>query len=850
MWFLVFVPLVELVVAVQPLPPVPTLNGSSNGLGVSINTLSSKIYIDSAFADTRDANGLTLIPPSAYEFAETFRADISLLLGGNWKLERTDGLQSDGIYLGSFRGDTSQLKYENGVVTEEGYQIEVTDGRIYIGGTGARGMFWGTRTLLQQLLIGNGSLAQGRMVDAPAYATRGFMLDAGRKWYSKDFLKELCSYASFFKMSEFHYHSSDNFPLNRGHNETWQNVFSHFSLYPENNTELRGLVQRPNETLTRVDFEDFQQHCAQRGVTVIPEIETPGHALAITKWKPELALAKKDLLNLSHPDAIPTVKAIWSEFLPWFQTKEVHIGADEYDSTLADDYINFVNEMADFVNTTSQKRVRIWGTHEPSENLTISKKVIIQHWQYGQSDPVKLQNDGYNLINSEDWWAYMSLKNDHMPILPARYPQFYNVTRTTNFANIPGWQWEPSLYNPVNTTEQLQSSASGNKGAILAAWNDNGADATTQLEAYYAMREGIPVMAARSWAGARGEKIIEGELSDSIALLAPKAPGQNLDRRIPNAQNPSRSSPLISWKRGSSDSLNQTLDMGSYGLPYILTMNASSSFSLFGPDTSLSLSKLTTNDSGEITTLVFTTADGFPYPLRSVSPDDGHDPGHPGRIWTNQSTSSHEPVPVTLPATLCIETDIISGSRVWIDEKFAGRFEVFVFGGRNTLFSWSQMALVAPLNGVEGGIDSLVLEAGVGRGMSRPVNADSMLEERSKLDSGSTLRMDDTTTISTTFTSSCIFPQTTAMDTSKDTTTMRIADLEAELAATKEALEAALEDQEDLIARTDKLLREKRRLEGDKCKVEEQYTDLLEQTGDPITTRVKRWTTTFRSETP
>ncbi|KAI1593192.1 DUF2347 multi-domain protein, partial [Pyrenophora tritici-repentis] len=712
MWFLVLVLLIELVVALQPLPPVPASNTSSNGADISINTLSTKIYIDSAFADTRDANGLTLIPPSAYEFAETFRADISLLLGGNWKLERVDGLQSDGINLGSFRGDESQLAYENGVATEEGYEIEVTDGRIYIGGTGARGMFWGTRTLLQQLLIGNGSLAHGRTVDAPAYATRGFMLDAGRKWYSKDFLKELCSYASFFKMSEFHYHSSDNYPLNRGHNETWQDVFSHFSLYPEKNTELRGLVQRPNETLSRVDFEDFQRHCAQRGVTIVPEIEAPGHALAITKWKPELALAKKDLLNLSHPDAIPTVKAIWSEFLPWFQTKEVHIGADEYDSTLADDYIHFVNEMADFVNTTSQKRVRIWGTHEPSENLTISREVIVQHWQYGQSDPVELQNDGYDLINSEDWWAYMSLKNDHMPILPARYPQFYNVTRTVNFANVPSWQWEPSVYNPINTTEQLQPNAIGNKGAILAAWNDNGADATTQLEAYYAMREGIPVMAARAWAGARGEKIVEGELSDSTALLAPKAPGQNLDRRIPNAQNPSQTSPLVSWKRGSSGNSKQILEMGSYGPPYTLAMSVSSSFNLSGPDTSLSLSKLSTNTSGDITTLIFTTADGFPYPLRSVSSDDGHDPGHPGRIWTNQSTSSHEPVSVTLPAMLRIETDILNGSRVWIDEKFAGRFEVFVFGGRNTLFSWSQMALVAPLKEVDGGIDSLVLEAG------------------------------------------------------------------------------------------------------------------------------------------
>jgi hexosaminidase len=154
--------------------------------------------------------------------------------------------------------------------------------------------------------------------------------------------------------------------------------------------------------------------------------------------------------------------------------------------------------------------------------------------------------------------------------------------------------------------------------------------------------------------------------------------------------------------------------MKSYGPPYTLNLNVSSSFTLSGPDTVLSLSTITTNTSGDITTLIFTTADGFTYPLRSVSPDDGHDPGHPGRIWTNHSTSSHKPVSIRLPAKLRIETDIVNGSRVWVDDAFVGRFEVFVFGGRNTLFSWSQMALVAPLDRMEGGIDNLVLEAGVG----------------------------------------------------------------------------------------------------------------------------------------
>jgi hexosaminidase len=708
----------------QPLPPVNwtntnALSTSSNGFsGLTTRNASKIIYIDNAFADVADTEGLTLVPPTAFQFAETFRQDLSNWTTANWTIQRVNVFpdNASGILLGPFRGSDDEVTYENGATTEEGYEIEITNRTVYIGGKGARGMFWGTRTLLQQALIANGSsLATGRTVDAPAYATRGYMLDAGRKWYTPEFLKELCTYASFFKISEFHYHSSDNAPLNRGHNETWNKVFSHFSLYPENNTELQGIIERKNETLSRAQFEDFQNHCAQRGVTVIPEIEAPGHALAITKWKPELALAKKDLLNLTHPDAIPTVKAIWEEFLPWFQSKEVHIGADEYDSELADDYINFVNEMSEFVNSTAGKRIRIWGTHEPSENLTISKNIIVQHWQYGQSDPLQLQNDDYSLINSEDWWAYMSLKNDHTPILPAPYPQFYNTSRTLNFANVPGWQWDPSLFNPVNTTEQLEPSASGNKGAILAAWNDNGPDATTQLEAYYAMRQGIPVMAARAWAGRRGINITAVNMNASIEYLASNAPGQNLDRRPVSLRSasPARKT-VLSWDSRNGQ-MAQTFGKGSFGPPYTLSLNVSSPFAIKGPDTSLAISNVVTNATSNSTvqTLVFTTADGFPYPLRNVSYDD-YDPGHPGRIWTNVSTSTHEPVPLTLPVRLRIETDIYNGSRVWVNEKFAGRFEVFVFGGRNTVFSWSQMALVAPLDSVDGGVDSFRLEDGIG----------------------------------------------------------------------------------------------------------------------------------------
>ena len=406
---------------IQPLPPPPVDWVAPNATGPAFDytKTSRTVYVTKDLAVQRDSGGLTLIPPSGKEFAQTFVEDLTSVTGDIWTLKLTDdpGNVASGILMSRYEGDKAELVYEDGTPTEEGYNLEAAGGKVIIRGTGSRGAWWGTRTLLQQLMISNWtSLPKLSITDAPAYATRGFMLDAGRKWYSPQFLKDLCTYASFFKMSEFHYHTSDNYPLNRGRNDTWQDVYAQFSLRPESD-ELQGLVQRPHQTLSRAEFEDLQQHCARRGIAVVPEIEAPGHCLTITKWKPELALEKKDLLNLTHPESIPTVKRIWSEFLPWFQTKEVHIGADEYDSTLADDYITFVNEMSTFVRETSGKKVRVWGTNEPSQNFTISKDVTVQHWQYGESDPVELQDSGYDLINSQDWWAYMTLKNDRERLL-------------------------------------------------------------------------------------------------------------------------------------------------------------------------------------------------------------------------------------------------------------------------------------------------------------------------------------------------------------------------------------------------------------------------------------------------
>lgn len=107
-------------------------------------------------------------------------------------------------------------------------------------------------------------------------------------------------------------------------------LYARFRLLSDD-PRVAGLNKHANESYTREDFDRIQSACAARGVTVIPEIESPGHALVISQWKPELGLeGTLDLLNITYPDTIPTIKSIWDVFAPWFKSRVFHIGADEY----------------------------------------------------------------------------------------------------------------------------------------------------------------------------------------------------------------------------------------------------------------------------------------------------------------------------------------------------------------------------------------------------------------------------------------------------------------------------------------------------------------------------------------
>ena len=368
--------------------------------------------VDPRYEDAIDSRGETLIPPTLRQFATTFAQDLSSASGAQVNVSTGHGCEaaSSCVFL-TLADDPGIFRDAAGRETSEGYALSVDAGAgtVTISGASPLGAWWATRTVLQLAALNDGRLPHGSGTDAPGWGVRGMMLDAGRHFYPKDFLVEMCAYMSFFKQNTFHLHLSDNLYNNPSYSTQQSlDLYARFRLYSDA-PSVAGLSRFANESYSRRDFDDIQRACAARGVTIVPELEAPGHSLVITQWKPQIG-DRDDLsmLNISHPDALPAVRTIWAEFLPWMHSKTVSIGADEYGGEVAD-YNRFVNEMNAFIGRASNKSMRIWGTFPPHftgdaevDALNIAQNVSIQHWAYFECDPADLIRNNYSVVNSMD----------------------------------------------------------------------------------------------------------------------------------------------------------------------------------------------------------------------------------------------------------------------------------------------------------------------------------------------------------------------------------------------------------------------------------------------------------------
>lgn len=397
----------------------------------------------------------------------------------------------------------------------EGYMLTVSN-KVSLEAPTVKGVFWGTRTLLQMLSIQGADLSRGTIRDWPEFPNRGFMLDVGRKFFTLDYLKQQIKVLSFYKMNEFQIHLNDNgFP--QFFDNDWNRTYAAFRLQSE---RFPGLTSKDG-SYTKKEFTELQLMAMEYGVNIIPEIDVPAHSLAFAHYKPEIASTQygMDHLDIYKEDTYEFVDALFDEYLsgeePVFVGPDVHIGTDEYNKKEAEQYRYFTDRYLKYIASYG-KTPRMWGGLKwlPGKTPVKSEGVIVNAWSYDWVDPEVSLEDGYKLINTCDKYLY---------IVPGAgyYREFLDS------------RWLYEIWTPwkMNMKQTIPEGTPGVLGGMFAVWNDHCGNGISEQDVYYRSFPALQVLSEKLWKGENHQNVPFSEF-EALCKTLPEAPGVNLLARV------------------------------------------------------------------------------------------------------------------------------------------------------------------------------------------------------------------------------------------------------------------------------------------------------------------------------
>lgn len=432
--------------------------------------------------------------------------DLKELMDWNYTIKIGKPRKND-IYLSLINTDKE--------LGDEGYVL-VTNYYASIKAPTAKGLFWGTRSLLQILYNQQGKLPKGTARDFPKFPNRGFMLDVARKFFTLDYLRKYVKILSFYKMNEFQIHLNDNgFP--QFFNNDWNMTYAAFRLESE---RFPGLTAKDG-SYTKQEFSDLQRMGMDYGVNVIPEIDVPAHSLAFTHYKPEIGSKEygMDHLDLYKDETYYFLDTLFDEYLsgehPVFIGTDVHIGTDEYNKKEAEQYRYFTDRYLKYIEKYG-KNPRMWGGLKwlPGKTPVKAEGVTVNAWSYDWIDPEASLKDGYQLINTCDTYLY---------IVPGAgyYREFLDHKWIYE-------SWSPWL---MNRNQTLPEGTPGVLGGMFAVWNDMCGNGISEQDVHFRSFPAVQVLAEKLWKG--DEKTVPYEAFEALCHMMPEAPGVNLLARIP-----------------------------------------------------------------------------------------------------------------------------------------------------------------------------------------------------------------------------------------------------------------------------------------------------------------------------
>lgn len=288
-----------------------------------------------------------LCDPQAKDLAADLQGRLAPAMGFTPGLSETSQDQQGGILL--------QLNPALEALGSEGYQLTVTEKQICIEAPASAGLFYGTMTLLQ-LLPAEIFHAEAQpdvrwtvpcveIRDTPRFFWRGMHLDVCRHFMPVEFVKKYIDLIAIHKMNVFHWHLTDD--------QGWRIEIKKYPRLTEvgawrKETLIGNLHKLPwkfdgtphGGFYTQEEIRDVVAYAARRHVTVVPEIEMPGHVQAAIAAYPELGTTGEPAEVLTYwggclrilnaePETVAFMQDILAEVLDLFPSRFIHIGGDE-----------------------------------------------------------------------------------------------------------------------------------------------------------------------------------------------------------------------------------------------------------------------------------------------------------------------------------------------------------------------------------------------------------------------------------------------------------------------------------------------------------------------------------------
>lgn len=320
---------------------------------------------------------------------------------------------------------------------EEAYRLEVLPEGVKVYASKEAGYFYGLQTLRQlmnEALEDNGVLAAGTITDAPRFAYRGVMLDIARHFHKPAEIRRLVDIMSGYKMNVLHLHLTDD--------QGWRIEIKGYPRLTEfgATTQVGG---NGGGFLTQEEYKTLVAYAADRYVTIVPEIDSPGHSQAALASYPELACkgANVELYEgtevgfstfcIGDSAVTKFMRTVINEVAAITPGPYLHLGGDESQSTTDADFKTFIAEIEPMVRAAGKRMI---GWDEVA-TVKIDRSAIVQMW-HSEENAAKAISNGHKVIMSPSKFAYLDMQYDSTSRIGLHWASYVEVDR--------GYSWDPN----------------------------------------------------------------------------------------------------------------------------------------------------------------------------------------------------------------------------------------------------------------------------------------------------------------------------------------------------------------------------------------------------------------------